>query len=78
MKVSFISILILVLASFSYSSCEKSSEIKDLDIPIVLTDQEKSDLIFMREEEKLARDVYIYLYDKYDMNIFHKFRNFQI
>lgn len=28
-----------------------------------LTAQEKSDLIFMREEEKLARDVYLTLYD---------------
>jgi hypothetical protein len=28
------------------------------------------DLVFMREEEKLARDVYLTLYDKWDMRIF--------
>lgn len=30
--------------------------------PTTLTAQEKSDLLFMREEEKLARDVYLTLY----------------
>ncbi len=36
-----------------------------------LTDQEKSDLIYMREEEKLARDVYQYLYDQWGLQIFN-------
>ncbi len=35
-----------------------------------LSDGEKEGLIFMREEEKLARDVYLYFYEKYDMRIF--------
>jgi hypothetical protein len=35
-----------------------------------LTDVEKDSLIFMREEEKLARDVYIYLYDLWGSLIF--------
>ena len=35
-----------------------------------LSDLEKSDLIFIREEEKLARDVYIALYQKWNMPIF--------
>lgn len=35
-----------------------------------LSDQEKSDLIFMREEEKVARDFYISMYEKYKQRSF--------
>lgn len=38
--------------------------------PSILSEQEKADLSFLREEEKLARDVYMYAYDKYQQNIF--------
>lgn len=36
----------------------------------VLTEQELSDLLFMREEEKLAHDVYVTLYDKWGLSVF--------
>ena len=36
-----------------------------------LTDSEKYWLTYMREEEKLARDVYIFLYDKWGSQIFN-------
>lgn len=36
----------------------------------VLTQQETEDLQFMREEEKLARDVYIVLYDAWGLRVF--------
>lgn len=36
-----------------------------------LSDTEKESLIFMREEEKLARDVYKVFYEKYNMPIFN-------
>ncbi len=35
-----------------------------------LTDAEKADLLHMREEEKLARDVYLTLYDKWGAQVF--------
>jgi hypothetical protein len=35
-----------------------------------LTEVEAEGLIFMREEEKLARDVYLTLYDQWDIPIF--------
>ncbi len=35
-----------------------------------LSDEERSGLVFMREEEKLARDVYSVLYDKWGVQIF--------
>lgn len=36
----------------------------------VFTDVEKQHLNFMREEEKLARDVYLYLYEKWNNQVF--------
>jgi len=35
-----------------------------------LSDTEKESLVFMREEEKLARDVYLYLGQQYDLAVF--------
>jgi len=35
-----------------------------------MTDQEKSDLLYMREEEKLARDIYNFLYSIWGTDIF--------
>lgn len=32
---------------------------------LTLSDQEKSDLLFLREEEKLARDIYLHAWEKY-------------
>lgn len=41
------------------------------DYPIAaLSDEEVEDLEFMREEEKLARDVYLFLYDVWDKQVF--------
>jgi hypothetical protein len=37
---------------------------------VSLTTQEKSDLLFMREEEKLARDVYLTLYEAWQRPVF--------
>jgi hypothetical protein len=36
----------------------------------ILTEKESSDLIFLREEEKLARDVYLAMFDLYQAQIF--------
>ncbi len=54
-------IMFLVFAALM--SCKKKTE-EEL---VPLTDEEKSDLLFLREEEKLARDVYLYAYDKYGL-----------
>lgn len=35
----------------------------------LLTEEEKKDLLQLREEEKLARDVYLYSYNKYGLSI---------
>jgi len=36
----------------------------------VLTNEEKEGLLYSVEEEKLARDVYLYLYNKWGLNVF--------
>ncbi len=36
-----------------------------------LSSAEESGLLFMREEEKVARDVYAYFYNKYNLNVFN-------
>lgn len=38
--------------------------------PTVVTEDEKKDLYFMREEEKLARDVYVFFYTKFNVRTF--------
>lgn len=42
----------------------------DIDLSSTLTESEINDLVFMREEEKLARDVYLYLYNLWNTKIF--------
>jgi len=37
-----------------------------------LTDQEKADLLYMREEEKLARDMYNFLFETWGLSVFNK------
>ncbi len=55
----------------SFSSCEKSDDTISPGNVTSLTEAEEANLLFMREEEKLARDVYLYTYEKYGLNIFN-------
>lgn len=41
---------------------------------ITLDQQEKDAILYMREEEKLARDVYEFLYAKWNVNTFGNIR----
>lgn len=50
------------------SSCSKDN---DNQSTVALTQAEVNDLKFLREEEKLARDVYLYSYNKYQVSIFN-------
>jgi hypothetical protein len=56
------------IAILGWSSCTK----KDDTTIINVTEQEKNDLQFLREEEKLAHDVYIYAFNKYNNPVFFK------
>jgi hypothetical protein len=72
-------IAIMVFAIFvgTLASCNKEDEptggTPDTNPSVsLLTDQEKTDLLFLREEEKLARDVYLYAFDKYNFEVFQQ------
>ncbi len=49
---------------------QKANMGKFIKVKKSLTVQEKIDLLHLREEEKLARDVYLYAFDKYGLKIF--------
>ena len=53
--------------------CNDVDEITDVDD--VLSQQETDDLQFLKEEEKLARDVYLFSYDLYGQKIFKNISN---
>jgi len=61
------------LAITTFVSCDSDDD--DTTTPVItqvtLNDQEIQDLKFLREEEKLARDVYLHLYESYGLNIFN-------
>jgi len=62
-------LLAFVIIFTTMSSC---SDDDDAEIQkVTLTQQEENDLKFSREEEKLARDVYLFSYDKYGKTIFN-------
>jgi len=55
--------------------CILTGTIADVPIPGCIitgtvTETEAAGLLFMREEEKMARDVYAYLYEKYKLPVF--------
>ncbi len=60
-KILFVALGISVF----FSSCSNDEDL------IPLSEVEKNDLIFLREEEKLARDIYIYAYSKYQNEVFN-------
>ena len=78
-------LLITIVFTFTNCSSPTDSEITEvgslakygdntcsaIDMPLEdLSEQEQEGLLFMHEEEKLARDVYLYFYEKYDAAIF--------
>jgi len=76
-----ISLLAAIIISVFAAGCSSpvsedsgTTGLSELQKPVpsgVLTDDERAGLIFMREEEKLARDVYITMYGKWGYAIFN-------
>lgn len=60
-------VFVAFLTAIMLSNCSNESNNDSL---IPLSQAEINDLKFLREEEKLARDVYLYSYNKYQLNIF--------
>lgn len=61
----------LLFVTAGMSSCDTANDNISPENVISLTELEETNLQFMREEEKLARDVYLYFYDNYELNIFN-------
>ncbi|MCF6167006.1 DUF2202 domain-containing protein [Lutibacter sp.] len=62
---------LVVLVLTALSSCSNDENDVVTQSTTQLTQQEIDDLLFLREEEKLARDVYLFSYDKYAETIFN-------
>jgi len=63
------------LAKVGDSDLLNHAEDIQIDATSGLTTNEIADLTYMREEEKLAHDVYTALYDKWGLNIFNNISN---
>jgi hypothetical protein len=68
MVFALLAVMILSTGAFAYTP--NASLAKGTPAP-TLSAQEALDLQFMREEEKLARDVYVVMYQKWGMAIFN-------
>lgn len=62
-------IFVAFITGLLFSNCTNDNI--NTDTEVTLTQNEIYDLKFLREEEKLARDVYIYSYNKYKLAIFN-------
>jgi hypothetical protein len=62
-------IFVAFITGLLFSNCTNDNV--NTDTEVTLTQNEIYDLKFLREEEKLARDVYIYSYNKYKLAIFN-------
>lgn len=65
------SMLLLLSISFTFTSCDEDPVVEENPVVSVLTQDEIDGLNYMREEEKLARDVYIHFYDIYNLEMFN-------
>lgn len=71
----FLKILSTVFIALSLTSSGCDTEAIDPDPLIEIADSDIDGLKFMREEEKLARDVYISFFEMYDNQLFNNISN---
>lgn len=57
-------------ATVAEAAAPANSNIAQTNTAVTLSDEEIAGLVFMREEEKLARDVYLTLYDQWGAQVF--------
>ncbi len=59
-----------LLSITTISSCDKDDDDDPIENNCDLNTEQEEGLLYMREEEKLARDVYNHLYGKWNLNVF--------
>lgn len=64
-------LIIATAGLMGFSSCKKDDNENNNVSAVSISTQEKSDLIFLREEEKLAHNVYVYAFNKYGVTVFN-------
>jgi hypothetical protein len=67
------SITVLALTAALFAGTPAYAAVKTQSVS--LTAAEKEDLVYMREEEKLARDTYLTLYEKWELDVFSNIAN---
>ena len=79
LKINHLFPIIIILISFSFlQSCNDNNTIEVIDEDVteqVLGDEDKAALLFMLEEEKLARDTYSYLSNVWSINQFSNIKD---
>jgi len=68
-KINFFSGITLLIIALTLTSCDFKNE--EVTPDVILTEQESQGLVYIREEEKLAHDVYVYLFNLYDNQVFN-------
>jgi len=71
MKTKFFIATAIVMALFAFSCSDDENNVNSE----ILSQEEKDGLLFMLEEEKLARDTYVYLYNLWGINQFNNIKN---
>lgn len=67
--------LVIALVLININQCSRNSDNEDLQNLPAITAEEKNYLTFMFEEEKLARDTYLFLNQKWNMQEFANIKN---
>jgi hypothetical protein len=70
-SIFYLTLVAVLFTSFSITSCKTETEVEE----VTLNQQEKDMLIQMREEEKLARDVYDSLFVAHGTRVFDNISN---
>jgi len=82
-KVNLAIMFLLFISISFFSACSDDNTLENLNDDITLealnnidlTQADKDAMLFMLEEEKLARDTYKYLYDLWEINMFTNIKN---
>lgn len=83
-KILVIGIILILGTMLGFNSCNQAPELNEVELleksatlnskitSPDLVEGEAEGILFMREEEKMAHDVYVYFFEKYKLSIFSK------